>query len=401
MRTTLAQASLIRHRARTLLAVLGVAVAAAMLLDMVMLATGMRESFRELLVSRGFDLRLAPKGTLPFDTDATIPGVAAITSVLRNNPDIREISPVLGASIHIPIRNREGEGQGDVSSAVLGIDPTVQGDYEFLSGRDVTTPDAIVANDYLIRRLRARIGDTLAVATGYDPQTRTYSGQRKLVLMGRARFVYGAADQSAAAVRRETLEAMQGQARRDHASLFMIRVRKGADPDRVREWIETYIPSVSAISIATAIAQVDQRLSYFRQLAFILGAVSLFVGFLLVTTLVTVSVNERSGEIAVMRAIGVSRAHVVQQVVLEGVAISFAGALIGLGLGLATARYLNAILSAFPGLPMAIDFFLFQPSSAWTALALLVASGIAAGVYPAWRAASLPIAESLRREAIA
>ena len=372
-----------------------------MLLDMVMLATGMRESFRELLVSRGFDLRLAPKGTLPFDTDATIPGVAAITSVLRNNPDIREISPVLGASIHIPIRNREGEGQGDVSSAVLGIDPTVQGDYEFLSGRDVTTPDAIVANDYLIRRLRARIGDTLAVATGYDPQTRTYSGQRKLVLMGRARFVYGAADQSAAAVRRETLEAMEGQARHDHASLFMIRVRKGADPDRVREWIETYIPSVSAISIATAIAQVDQRLSYFRQLAFILGAVSLFVGFLLVTTLVTVSVNERSGEIAVMRAIGVSRAHVVQQVVLEGVAISFAGALIGLGLGLATARYLNAILSAFPGLPMAIDFFLFQPSAAWTALALLVASGIAAGVYPAWRAASLPIAESLRREAIA
>jgi putative ABC transport system permease protein len=366
-----------------------------MLLDMVMLSTGMRESFRELLVSRGFDIRLAPKGTLPFDTDATIPDVAAITNVLRNNPDIREISPVLGGSIHIEVGNR------DVSSAVLGIDPSVQGDYEFLSGRDVTTADAIVANDYLIRQLGARIGDTLAVASGYDPQTRTYMGQRKLVLTGRARFIYGAAEQSAAAVRRETLEAMEGQARHDRASLFMIRVRKGADPDRVREWIETYIPSVSAISIATAIAQVDQRLSYFRQLSLILGAVSLFVGFLLVTTLVTVSVNERSGEIAVMRAIGVSRTHVVQQIVLEGVAISFAGALIGLGLGLVTARYLNAILSAFPGLPMAIDFFLFQPSAVWTALGLLIASGIGAGIYPAWRAASLPIAESLRREAIA
>jgi len=395
VRAALAQASLIRHRARTLLAVLGVAVAAAMLLDMVMLSTGMRESFRELLVSRGFDIRLAPKGTLPFDTDATIPDVAAITSVLRNNADIREISPVLGASIHIPVGNR------DVSSAVLGIDPSVQGDYEFLSGRDVTTADAIVANDYLIRQLGARIGDTLAVATGYDPQTRTYTGQRKLVLTGRARFIYGAAEQSASAVRRETLEAMEGQARHDRASLFMIRVRKGADPDRVREWIETYIPSVSAISVATAIAQVDQRLSYFRQLALILGAVSLFVGFLLVTTLVTVSVNERSGEIAVMRAIGVSRTHVVQQIVLEGIAISLAGALIGLGLGLVTARYLNAILSAFPGLPMAIDFFLFQPDAVWIALGLLIASGIGAGIYPAWRAASLPIAESLRREAIA
>jgi putative ABC transport system permease protein len=81
--------------------------------------------------------------------------------------------------------------------------------------------------------------------------------------------------------------------------------------------------------------------------------------------------------------------------------MSLAGAIIGLGLGLLTARYLNSILSAFPGLPMAIDFFLFQPRAAWSALGLLVASGILAGVYPAWRAASLPIAESLRREAIA
>src|SRR3954451_15294038 len=115
MRLTLARAALIRHRARTLLAVLGVAVAAAMLLDMVMLATGMRESFRELLLSRGFQLRLAPKGTLPFDTDATIPGVSAIIATLRSNPAIGDISPVLGASIHIP------SARGDVSGSAIGI----------------------------------------------------------------------------------------------------------------------------------------------------------------------------------------------------------------------------------------------------------------------------------------
>jgi putative ABC transport system permease protein len=397
MRAALAQASLIRHRSRTLLAVLGVAVAAAMLLDMVMLATGMRESFRELLLSRGFELRLAPRGTLPFDTDATIPGVGAITAILRTNPDIREISPVMGGSIHVRVGNR------DVSGSVLGIDPTVQGDYQLLSGRDPTTADAIVVNDYLLERLGARVGDTISVATGYDPQTRTYFGQRRggLVITGRVKFIYGAAEQSSSAMRRETLESMSDVSKRDRASLFMVKVRKGADAERVRDWIDAQLPNVTAISIATAIAQVDARLSYFRQLSLILGAVSLFVGFLLVTTLVTVSVNERAGEIAVMRAIGVSKAHVIQQIVIEGVAISFAGAVFGLGLGLVTARYLNAILSAFPGLPMAIDFFLFQPRAAWSALGLLIASGIGAGVYPAWRAASLPIAESLRREAIA
>src|SRR3979411_1835971 len=241
MRAALARASLIRHRARTMLAVLGVAVATAMLLDMVMLATGMRESFRELILSKGVAIRLTPKGTLPFDTDATIPGVRAIVTVLRTNPDIREISPVLGGSIHILA------GAGDVSSAVLGVDPTVQGDYEFLSGRDITTPDAIVANDHLLNKLRARFGDTLTVSAGYDPQTRAYSGQRKLVLTGKARFIYGAAEQSAAAVRRETLEALGGGARRDQASLFMVRVRQGATPERVRTKTWRQIPTVTVI----------------------------------------------------------------------------------------------------------------------------------------------------------
>jgi putative ABC transport system permease protein len=395
VKLTLAKASLIRHRSRTILAVLGVAIAAAMLLDMVMLASGMRESFRQLLMSRGFEIRLAPKGTLPFDTDATIPNVRAVSEVLRGNPDIEMISPVMAASVHIPA------GERNVSSAALGIDPSVQGDYELLSGEDVTRADAIVANDYLLEQLGAEIGDTLDVGTGYDPQTRSYTGQRQLVVSGRVRFIYGATDQPGSAMRRETLEGMVEPGRRDRASLFMVSLRGGADAEQVRAWIAAQLPNVTAISIATAIAQVDQRLSYFRQLAVILGAVSLFVGFLLVTTLVTVSVNERAGEIAVMRAIGVSRAHVVQQVVIEGVAISMAGAVVGLALGLVTARYLNEILSAFPGLPMAIDFFLFQPRAAWSALGLLVVSGIGAGIYPAWRAASLPIAESLRREAIA
>ena len=395
MRISLARASLLRHRSRTVLAVLGVAIASAMLLDMVMLASGMRESFRELLMSRGFEIRLAPKGTLPFDTDATIPNVDAVIATLRNNPDIDAISPVMGASIHIPV------GPKNVSGATLGIDPMVQGDYELVEGEDPNRADSFVANDHMIEQLGARLGDTLEVATGYDAQTRSYTGQKMLVLSGRVRFIYGAAAQPASAMRRETLESMVEAERRNRASLFMVRLRKGADSEEVRAWVAAQLPNVTAISIATAIAQVDQRLSYFRQLAFILGAVSLFVGFLLVTTLVTVSVNERAGEIAVMRAIGVSRGHVVQQIVLEGIAISVAGALLGLALGLVTARYLNTILSAFPGLPMAIDFFLFQPRAAWSALGLLIASGIAAGIYPAFRAASLPIAESLRREAIA
>jgi putative ABC transport system permease protein len=395
MRIALARASLVRHRTRTILATLGVAVAAAMLLDMVMMSTGMRESFRELLLSRGFQIRLAPKGTLPFDTDATIDSVPYVVAALRENRDVTTISPVLGASINARVGNRS------VTSASLGVDPHVQGDYELQAGRDPLAPNEIAANEDFLRATQTRFGDTIEVSTGYDPQTRSYTETRKFVITGRVRFLYGAANQLATVMLLPTLQQMSGAERSDDASLFMIRVREGASVEAVRAWIERRIPAVGVISIETALAQVDERLTYFRQLALILGSVSLFVGFLLVTTLVTVSVNERIGEIAVMRAIGVARWHVVQQIVLEGIAISLGGAVAGLGLGLVTAKYLNAILSSFPGLPVAIDFFLFQPRAVWTALGLLVLSGIAAGVYPAWRAASLPIATTLRQEAIA
>src|SRR5690242_2448303 len=150
----------------------------------------MRQSFRELLLTRGFQLRLAPKGTLTFDTDATIPDVAAVIASLRRNPDIGEISPVLGGSIHIPIADR------DVSASVLGVDPSVQGDYELLSGHDALAASSILVNDRLLHTLGKRIGDTISVTTGYDPQTRSYSGQRDFVITGTARFLYGAADQS-------------------------------------------------------------------------------------------------------------------------------------------------------------------------------------------------------------
>jgi putative ABC transport system permease protein len=396
VRFILARAALLRHRTRTVLAMLGVAVSMAMLLDMVMLSSGMRESFRRLLVSQGFQLRLSPKGTLPFDTDATIADAATILDTLRANPAIERVSPVLGANAHV-----EGRDGRTVTSVALGIHPEAQGDYRLVQGRDAVEPDWMVANDDFLRATGAHVGDTLRVATGYDPQLRTNAGERRLVIAGRARFVYLSAGQLAIALPLATLQAMQGSTYANRASLFMVRARSGTDIPTLQRWIAVHVPRVTVISTATALAQVDQRLSYFRQLAFILGAVSLIVGFLLVTTLMTVSVNERVGEIGVLRALGVSRVHVVQQIVIEGVAISVIGAVLGLGLGLVTARYLNGILSDFPGLPEAIDFFLFQPKDAWTALGLLTAGGIVAGIYPAWRASSLPIAATLRSEAIA
>jgi putative ABC transport system permease protein len=389
----LVSASLFRHRARTLLAVLGVAVSAALLLDMVMLSTGMSESFKQLLLGRGFQLRASPKGTLPFDTEATIADASAVMSAMRESPDVEVVSPVLGGTVHLPLAR-----SGALSTIALGVEPAVQGDYALESGRDPRGEHEIVANRELLNRAGIAEGDSLTVAGGYDPQLRRFAGTRRVLVTGRVRFLYLARDQTALAMPLAALQSLGGERTRDRASLFMIRARHGADIEGVRQWIGGRVPRVTAISIATALAQVEERLSYFRQLAVILGAVSLTVGVLLVATLVTVSVNERIGEFAVLRAIGIARSTVTSQVMLEGAAIMLAGSVIGLALGLVTARYLNTILSSFPGLPAAIDFFLFQPRAAWSALGMLAVAGVIAGLWPAWRGASLPVAKTLREE---
>lgn len=392
MTFALALAALLRHRTRTLLAVLGVAVSAAMLLDMVMLATGMRESFRSMLLARGYQIRVTPRGTLPFDTDATLGGVSDLVVRIRAHPHVAAASPVLGGQLFLP------RGDTTVTGTALGVDPPSQGEYELEAGREPAAALEMVANAQLLRATEARLGDTVVAAAAYDSQLRTLVGERRLVIVGQGRFLFLATTQLAAALPIGTLQAMSD--RPDQASLVVVRVADAANADAVAAWIERAAPRVSARSIEEVLKQTDERLSYFRQLAFILGATSLVVGFLLVTTLVTVGVNERIGEIAVLRAIGVSRQRVVLQIVLEGVGIMLAGTLAGLALGLVTARFLNAILADFPGLPAAIDFFLFQPRAAWTALGLLGGAGVLAGIYPAWRAASLPIATTLREEAV-
>ncbi len=406
MRATLAFASLRRHPMRTLLAVLGLAIAAALLIDMVMLATGMRASFRSLLTSRGYELRVTPRGTLPFDTEATVGSAAALVSSLRAHPDIERVSPSLGSTVQVQRADRAR------SAFVLGTQPDVQGEYTVISGRAPLGNDSllreVIVNAVFLSALDAKLGDTITMSTGRSAQLRIAGAPTRVAIVGEGRFLYVPPGLPALSAPLAAVQAFLGEAGRDRISLAMASVRADtssatANAERteaVRTWIEQSHARVTAISTETAIVQVEERLAYFRQLAFILGALSLVIGVLLVTTLVSLSVNERLGELAVLRAIGVPRSGVLQQIMLEGFMLGVAGIVLGLGLGLVTAQWLNAILRDFPGLPADLDFFVWSPEAAWKSLAMLLIASTVAGALPAWRASQMRVAQALREEAI-
>ncbi len=412
MRATLAVAALRRNPMRTLLAVLGLAIAAALLIDMVMLATGMTASFRSMLTARGYELRVTPKGTLPFDTEASVGGAFAVVEAMRANPDIAAVSPSLGTTVQLHT------GQQSRSAFFIGAEREVQGEYLLQHGRDARGPTElsgaprhieVVANRAVLDALQLAIGDSVAVSTDRSAQLRQAGRRTIAVIVGEGRFLYVPPGLPAAAMELSALQAFLGESGRDRMSLAMARIQRDSAMtseaaseriEAVRTWIEREFPRVTALSTETAIVKVEERLSYFRQLAFILGALSLVIGVLLVTTLVTLSVNERLGEIAVLRAIGVSQGAIVRQIMLEGLFLGGAGIVLGLGFGLVTATWLNSILRDFPGLPADIDFFLWSADAAWRALGMLLVSATIAGAWPAWRASRVQIAQSLREEAI-
>jgi putative ABC transport system permease protein len=408
MRTTLAFASLWRHPMRTLLAIFGLAIAAALLIDMVMLATGMRASFKSLLTSRGYELRVTPRGTLPFDTEATVGNAAALVASLRAHPDIERVSPSVGTTVQIASSRTSQSG----SAFALGTQPDVQGEYTVLSGRAPSANDStlreVIANTVLLARLQVSVGDTINVSVGRSAQLRLSEVAERAVIVGEARFLYVPPGLPAISAPLRAVQSLLGEAGRDRISLAMASIRAdsggaaatSARTEAVRTWIEQTHARVTAISTETAIVQVEERLAYFRQLALILGALSLVIGVLLVTTLVSLSVNERLGELAVLRAIGVARGGILHQIMLEGLMLGFAGIAIGLGLGLVTARWLNAILRDFPGLPADLDFFVWSPEAAWKSLAMLLVAATLAGAWPAWRASKVRVAQALREEAI-
>ena len=389
----LAARNLARHRVRNTLAGLGIAVAAALLLDMVMLAGGMERSFERMLLSRGFQIRLAPKGTLPFDTEATFPSGAELSRALRADPRVGAAGAVLGGALF----TRAGDSL--IPLAGLGVEPEGQGLYELDRGADLAPGDTtgIVIGASVAARTGWRIGDTVLLSGGADPQVARVR-ERRVTVRGVVHWLYESRGERTVGVTLPLIRALTGRTG-DRVSMIMVKVARDADVEPVAADIRRLHPGVEVNSVATLIARFRTRLTYFRQLSLILGTISLFVGVLLVSTLLTITVNERMGEIATLRAIGVSRAGIVRRVLAEGALLSLAGNGLGLVLGLATARYLDGILTTFPGLPAAISFFVPEGGAVLRAALALLAAGTLAGAWPAWRAARAPIAATLREEA--
>jgi putative ABC transport system permease protein len=117
---------------------------------------------------------------------------------------------------------------------------------------------------------------------------------------------------------------------------------------------------------------------------------SLLIAALLIFTTTTGAVVERTKEIGVMRAVGFRRAHIVKEMMLEVLAVSFVGGALGWAAGAAASWALMPYFSQ-TGRGFEVD-----PRLAALALFAALAVGALSSLYPTLRASRLDPAEAVR-----
>ncbi len=185
----------------------------------------------------------------------------------------------------------------------------------------------------------------------------------------------------------------------DEADLVLVTSRSNAGPSVAAAAIMQLRPDLHVYSNDQVLEQFNQNaFSYFRQISTILSSMTLVFAFLLVATLLTMSVNQRLGEVAALRALGFPRRRIAADLLCESALLVGTGGIVALPLGGVLAVALDRILRDMPGVPQRLHFFVFEPRTVMLYAALLGVTGVLAALYPIWLAARLPIAATLRRE---
>lgn len=183
----------------------------------------------------------------------------------------------------------------------------------------------------------------------------------------------------------------------DESTLVLMHLYDDADPSRDASVVEAAFPTLNVLTLAQILGLVAKAVSLYRTFGDIVGAIGLVVAALFTTTVLLMSVDDRSREIAVRRAIGFSGAAIGRSVVEESVLLSLFGLAAGLPMAAVGTIALNAFLVRAVGdLPSGFEFVSFDLGVIGAGVLIVLAIALAASIAPVARALRLPIAEELR-----
>lgn len=398
----LAWRTVARSPARSVLAVSGVTVIGALLFNMLLLSRGLLVSFRDLLDAAGFDIRIvAGQGSMV--QRLPIADAASLAEAIARLPEVRRVTLVRTdfAQAAVPGRSETAtrvELVGTTDAASGSVWTIVKGT-SLPSVAAPGEPPPVVVSTGLASELELEPGSALQLRL-FAPGSASALPPIEARVAGIGAFAFEAADDYTVATTMLGFAAAHGVADDGQAQMVLVASRPAAGLAAAAA-IARLRPDLRVLSNDQVIEQFNENaFSYFRQISAVLSSVTLAFAFLLIATLLTMSVNQRLGEVAALRALGFPRRRIAANLLWESALLVGVGGVAALPVGGLLAIVLDRILRQMPGVPARLHFFVFEPRTVILHAALLCATGVLAALYPIWLAARLPIAATLRREIV-
>jgi putative ABC transport system permease protein len=405
-----------RFRARAVLAVAGVAVIGALNFDMLLLSHGLLLSFADLINNTGYDIRIVGGAGIPL-ARLPVDGAGALVEQIRRLPEVADAAlmrtePAVTAQPKGPQAGLELIGTSDLNGEGLwklasGTGLAAHAVARPFQGRDggaespaLQSDPPVVISSALASRMMLAPGSTLRLRVRIAGEMSVLPSMTFRVA-GIANFPFEATGAYMVATTVEAFRLAHGGVVRDQADMVFASSAPATGTDAAVGAISKLRPDLRVFSNEQVIANFNRNsFAYFRQMSIVLSSTTAAFSFLLVATLLTVSVNQRLGEVAALRALGIARRRIAATLLWEAALLVGIGGVLALPAGQLLAVVLDRILRRMPGLPEGLHFFVFDPQALALHASLLAATAVVAAIYPVWLVMTLPIAQTLRREVV-
>jgi putative ABC transport system permease protein len=186
--------------------------------------------------------------------------------------------------------------------------------------------------------------------------------------------------------------------RQRDANAFLVKVKDGYSADEVSERIDDLYGKrdrLVLISNQQLLGQVSNLMTQAFRMFDILAIISMVVGFLGIANTLTMNVMERTQEIGMLRAVGMTRGQVVSMIMAEAALMGMIGGILGVVFGIVLSRILMQAMTAMSG--YSLTYILPSERVIFALIIALIISQVAAFL-PALRASRIRVLEAIHYE---
>ena len=185
---------------------------------------------------------------------------------------------------------------------------------------------------------------------------------------------------------------------------IQIAAKSGVSSQQLLSEIRPLLPPATQVRTGEGQAQhqtnmTNSFLNIFKDFLLAFGGVALFVGSFVIANTLSITIAQRTRELATLRTLGATRRQVLRSVMLEAFVIGLLASVVGLFVGLALAKGLNSLLVSFGiDLPQASTVFATRTIIVSLLVGILIT--LAAALRPALRSTRVPPIAAVREGAV-